>query len=90
MAIYTAAGAYLLYLAWKMLEGISANAGTSYVVSVIALVVFGISGAGLVIFGIYSLNRLRKAGPADGLAEKSEQEEDAPEGRSGENEEKGE
>ena len=50
--LYLAAGAYLVYLAFKMYGGLGQMAGTEHTVSMIAMVVFGVFGAATFIFGL--------------------------------------
>lgn len=50
--LYLAAGAYLVYLAFKMHGALGQMAGTEHTVSMIAMVVFGVFGAVVFIFGL--------------------------------------
>lgn len=50
--LYLAAGAYLVYLAFKMYGALGQMAGTEHTVSMIAMVVFGVFGAATFIFGL--------------------------------------
>lgn len=60
LAIYSMAGFYLLYMAYSLYGGLSKNSGAEFIIAAIAMVVFVIAGAGLIIFGIKKGYRISK------------------------------
>lgn len=87
-AIYVAAGGYLLYLAYQLFGRLPDSTGTSYTVSLAAMIVFAVGGAGVMIFGIWQLILLVKNTPSEFDKQPDPAEQDLPENDSQEDEEK--
>ena len=51
--LYLAAGAYLIYLAFKMNATLGQSAGTEHTISMVAMLVFGICGAAIFVLGLF-------------------------------------
>ncbi len=50
--IYALAGAYLLYLAWQLFQGLE-DAGSDRTIMIVAIIAFTLIGAAAVIVGVY-------------------------------------
>ncbi len=50
MAIYTMAGFYLIYMSTRIFKGISQSSGGEKIVLILAMVLFAVIGAGLMIW----------------------------------------
>lgn len=87
-AIYVAAGGYLLYLAWQLFGRLSESTGMSYTVSLAAMVLFAVGGAGVMIFGIWQLISLVKNTPSEFDKQPDQAEQELPEKDLQEDEEK--
>jgi prolipoprotein diacylglyceryltransferase len=74
MAIYSMAGVYLIYLAYCMFRDCMDSTGAEFIAVIVTMILFGIIGAGLIIFSMYKLNKIRKE-----EIEQSRKEEDSPE-----------
>ncbi len=65
MAIYSLAGLYLLFLAYKLGSGISGTEGMATVLSIIFTVLFAIIGVGAIVFSVYHNYQLKKNPPME-------------------------
>lgn len=88
MAIYVAAGGYLLYLAYKLYSTMPQSEGFSHTLGLAAMAVFAIGGVGMVVFGIRQLIALAKNGVSEFDKQPDQAEQDLPENDSQEDEEK--
>lgn len=63
--LYLAAGAYLIYLAVHMLQDLGTMTGNEHTMMLIASVVFGIGGIGILIFGLFCAKKIFLDAPAE-------------------------
>lgn len=56
--LYLAAGAYLIYLAVKLSGEMYLAEGMEHTIMLVGAVVFGIGGAGILLFGLYCVKKL--------------------------------
>ena len=74
--LYLAAGAYLIYLAVHMLQGLGEITGTEHTVMLAASIVFGIGGVTILIFGLICAKKIFLDAPAADTSEDSDEEKD--------------
>ena len=59
-AVYAMAGFYLLYLAYEVFKNRADNAGTEQILLLLSAAAFVLIGAGLIGFGLYNMQKVRK------------------------------
>ncbi len=59
-AIYEMGGIYLLYLAYQMFQNKEESSGGEYLAVIAAIVGFLVVGTGMIAFGFYMMNKVRK------------------------------
>lgn len=74
--LYLAAGAYLIYLAVHILQGLGEMTGTEHTVMLAASAVFGIGGAAILIFGLICAKKIFLDAPAADASANSDKEKD--------------
>lgn len=74
--LYLAAGAYLIYLAVHMLQGLGEITGTEHTVMLAASIVFGIGGVAILIFGLICAKKIFLDAPAADTSADSDEEKD--------------
>ena len=79
MAIYVAAGGYLIYLAYKLFSTIQQSEGLSHVLGLVAMAVFALGGVGMIVFGLRQLFLMAKNGASEFEKQQDGQEKDLPE-----------
>lgn len=62
MVIYVAAGIYLVCLAYRLYAGLPEAEGLSHALGLASMVVFGLGGAAMAVFGVWQLIVLVKKG----------------------------
>ncbi len=59
-AIYEMGGIYLLYLAYQMFRNKEESSGGEYLAVIAAIIGFLVIGIGMIAFGFYMMNKVRK------------------------------
>ncbi len=88
MAIYVAAGGYLLYLAYKLYSSMAQAEGLSHTLGLAAMAIFALGGVGMIVFGLRQLFLLAKNGASEFEKQQDPIEQELPEHDSQEDEEK--
>ena len=79
MAIYSMAGFYLLYMAYKLSSGLPDSSGNTKILMIVFMVFFALVGGGMLIGGIiggYKLSMPQKADSFQEMLEPSEENEE--------------
>lgn len=76
MAIYSMAGIYLLYMAYKLMDSISTSSGNQKILVIVFMIFFGVVGAAMVIMGVVKGYQL--SNPSAGAASQETETEETP------------
>lgn len=69
MAIYAMAGFYLLFMAYKLLTGLSTSSGNEKILMIVFMIFFAVVGGGMMVMGIVTGYKLSKPASDEGTDE---------------------